>query len=134
MNFLTRGAIVWLVIIFAESVHGTLRTIFIAPAIGDFRSRQLGAVVASILVFIVALIFSRWINAGTFARRLAVGALWIGLTFTFEIVVGLYILGSDKERFLEDYDVLHGGLMPLALLFVLFTPVIAQRLLDLRRG
>ena len=92
---------------------------------GDFRSRQLGAIVASILVFVIALLFSRWINAETAVRLLGVGALWIVLTLSFEVGVGVYLLGSDQRRLLEDYNIAHGGLMPFALLFVLFTPMMA---------
>src|ERR1043165_842870 len=37
--FLLRAIAVWLVIVFAESVHGPLRGLFLRPSAGAFRSR-----------------------------------------------------------------------------------------------
>jgi hypothetical protein len=39
--YLWRAFLVWLVIIFAESVHGALRQILLAPLIGDFPARRI---------------------------------------------------------------------------------------------
>jgi hypothetical protein len=32
---------VWLLLMAAEVVHGAVRALFLAPAVGDFRARQL---------------------------------------------------------------------------------------------
>jgi hypothetical protein len=49
-----RALLVWLVLIAAEFVHGTLRTIFLVPVVGDFRSRQIGVFTGSALILTVA--------------------------------------------------------------------------------
>lgn len=46
--------IVWLIIIAAESFHGTLRTLFLEPAIGDFRARQISVFTAALIIFAIA--------------------------------------------------------------------------------
>jgi hypothetical protein len=47
----------------AESVHGTLRRFFLTPYVGDFRARQIGAVVGSAIILTLAYLFIEWIGA-----------------------------------------------------------------------
>lgn len=124
---LLRAFLVWLVIIAVETVHGTLRVLFIAPAVGDFRSRQIGVFIGSALILAVAFCLVCWINAGDNRRLLLVGFMWVALTFVFEIALGI-LTGLSTERMLEDYDLANGGLMPIGMLFLLFTPIMAARL------
>ena len=37
-----RAFLAWLVLIATEIIHGTLRTIFLVPVVGEFGSRQMG--------------------------------------------------------------------------------------------
>jgi hypothetical protein len=127
-----RAFLVWLVIIAVETVHGTLRILFIAPAVGDFRSRQIGVFIGSALILAVALGLTCWIKAADIWRLLLIGLIWVALTFVFEIALGI-LTGLSTERMLEDYDLTNGGLMPLGMLFMLFTPTIASRLRKCRK-
>jgi hypothetical protein len=129
---LLRAFLVWLVIIAVETVHGTLRILFIAPAVGDFRSRQIGVFIGSALILAVALGLICWIKAADIWRLLLIGLIWVALTFVFEIALGI-LTGLSTERMLEDYDLTNGGLMPLGMLFLLFTPTIAARLRKCRK-
>lgn len=43
-----RAAAVWLLIIAAETAHGILRTLPLAPAVGDLQARQVGVPVGSL--------------------------------------------------------------------------------------
>lgn len=122
-----RSIAVWLVIILVETIHGIIRTLFIAPAIGDFRSRQIGVLVGSGSILLIAVIFSRWLDARTARQNLLVGGLWVGLTVLFEIGLGI-ATGASPERIAEDYDLADGGLMPLGLVFMLFAPWLASRI------
>ena len=116
-----------MIIILAETLHGTVRVIFIAPVIGDLTARQIGAGVGSLIVFIVAWFTVRWIAAGTRRRWIAVGVLWVALTVTFEVLLGL-ATGASFERITSDYDPTRGGLMSLGLAFMAFAPWLAARL------
>jgi hypothetical protein len=51
---LGRVFLVWLIFMAAEFIHGTLRVLFLAPQVGDFRARQIGAVIGSAIVLAVA--------------------------------------------------------------------------------
>jgi len=110
----------------AESIHGTIRQMFIAPAIGDLAARQLGVVVGSGLVFVVAWACIRWINARSFPEQLRVGLFWVALTLIFEVGLGT-ALGYSWARILSDYSVAKGGFMGFGLLFMALVPTLAAR-------
>jgi hypothetical protein len=122
-----RALVVWLVIILAETVHGVLRELFLAPLVGDLPARQFGVAVGSLLVFAIALLFSRWLGARTLRAQLAVGLVWVGLTVAFEIALGS-LLGLPRERMLADYDFARGGFLGVGLLFMLLAPALAAGL------
>ena len=123
-----RALLVWLVIIVAESVHGTLRTMHLAPAIGDFQARRVGVLIGAALVFVIALGFTRWIGAKSRWQLLGIGALWVALTVAFEVGLGRAVLHFDWTRILADYDLSRGGLMGFGLLAMLFMPLLAARI------
>jgi hypothetical protein len=56
-----------------------------------------------------------------------VGAIWVLLTLGFEIVLGRILMGLTWERIFSDYDIGHGGLMPIGLTIMFFAPLIASR-------
>lgn len=126
-----RGLAAWGVIIAAEALHGAARTLFLQPYVGDFRARQISVFTASVLVLAIAWAFAPWMRARTPRERLAVGAMWLGLTVAFEISLGR-ALGYSWERILSDYDLAHGGLMPIGLVFLALSPLIAARLRGMR--
>jgi hypothetical protein len=128
--YLLRASAVWLVIVAIESAHGTLRELFLAPAVGDFRARQIAVFTGSLLILGVACLFVRWIRAGSTSRLLAVGLLWLFLTLLFEFGLGLFVLSYSWERMASDYDLSRGGLMPFGLVLLTLAPLIAAR----RRG
>ncbi len=121
-----RALAAWLLIVAAETVHGTLRQLFLAPAIGDLPARQIGVLVGSLIIFVVAWLTIRWIGARTLGQQLAVGAVWVVLIVAFEFALGT-ALGYSRARMLEDYDLAAGGYMAFGLLFLLLAPFLAAR-------
>lgn len=111
---LARAVVVWLLVIAVEIAHGAFRNKFLEPAVGDFRARQISVLTGSVLVFLVTLVTIRWIAAASKQQLLMVGFLWIGLTIAFEVGLGRAV-DISWHRILSDYDLAHGGLMPLGL-------------------
>jgi hypothetical protein len=125
--FLIRGFAIWLLIIFVESIHGTLRQIFLAPLVGDFPARRIAFFVGLILIFLITYLFIRWVNAPSVKSLFAVGVVWMILTAMFEFGLGYFVLNYSWERMFEDYDLSRGGLMGFGLLFMAFAPYLAAR-------
>jgi hypothetical protein len=129
---LIRGFLVWLVIMFAESVHGTLRQFFLAPAVGDFTARRISFFTGMLLIFVITYLLLRWIGAPTSGSLLVIGTMWAVLTLAFEFGIGFLVLGYSRERVFEDYDISRGGLMGFGIVFMLSAPYLAARLRGLR--
>jgi hypothetical protein len=138
LALLKRALFVWLLIIVAESIHGTLRTIFLEPFLGSFRARQLSVFTATIIVFTITWFTMRWIraasqspshvNAGSLSTSacLTIGALGVVLTLIFEFGLGR-ALGMSWVRLLEDYNLAKGGLMLFGLAAMFATPWLVNR-------
>ena len=107
-----RGIVVWLIFIAAESLNGTIRTLWLVPALGDFWAHQISFMIGSLLVLAIATLFIRWLQASSILQLIGVGILWLLLTVVFEIVLGRFIFAYSWERIAADYNLLKGGLSP----------------------
>jgi hypothetical protein len=123
-----RSLTIWLVLIVAEIAHGILRAIVLVPVVGEFRSNQMGVFTGSVIILLIAYFTIRWIGAKRPSELLLVGLIWLVLTVAFEVLFGRFVVGLSWERIASDYNVLNGGLMPLGLLFLFFSPMIAAKL------
>lgn len=123
-----RAFAVWFLIVFVETVHGILRTLFLAPLTGDFRARQVGVFTGSLLILAMATLTIRWLRLPTRAQQLQVGALWLAAMVAFEICFGRWVANQPWERILADYNISAGGLLPFGMLVLLLSPLIAARL------
>ena len=123
---LIRAFLVWVLIIAAESVHGTLRRLLLDPDTA-FALRQVSVVVAVLIVFAVTWMFSRWLAVHSTAALLGVGLLWVILTVAFETVFAR-ALGMGWREIAAGYDLTRGAIMPLGLLATALTPWIVRRL------
>jgi hypothetical protein len=123
-----RGFLIWLVIISAEVVHGILRGLLLAPAVGDFRARQIAVFSGIIIIFTIAYFSVRWIRASGIQEHLAVGFMWLFFTVAFEILIGRYVAVYSWERILSDYNMVKGGLLPIGMLAMAFIPSAAAKI------
>lgn len=117
---------VWFMIAFAESVHGTLRRLLLVPRIGELLSHQIGVVIGSGIIFTIAWFCVCWFGPGSHRQQFQVGVLWVVLTLIFEFTLG-YFFGYSLERILSDYNIAKGGVMVFGILFMLFSPALAAR-------
>ena len=126
-----RAFVVWLVIIFGESVNGTFRELWLKPEIGGQPARFVSFVVALVLIYTITFPSIRWIGVTGTGHLLAIGIEWVVLTFVFEATVARLALDVNWDNFRREYDPTAGGLMPFGLLMMAFAPVIAEKLRSL---
>ena len=129
-----RGFALWLVLIGVEFINGTLRTIFLAPRVGDFQARQIGVFTGTFLILVVACLFVRWLHADNSKSLILVGLLWLALTVLFELGFGHFVFDRSWESLGSDYHVSRGGLLPIGLVVLTFAPLIAARLRGLQKS
>jgi hypothetical protein len=112
---------------FAEIIHGTLRTLLLAPAVGDFRPRKISVFTASAIILAIVYLFIRWMGIRKSGALFAVGIMWLFLTLAFEISLGHFVFGYSWERIGADFNILKGGLLPFGLLILALSPFIAAK-------
>ena len=127
MGIVARGVAVWVCIIIVEVVHGIARTVFLAPIVGDFRARQIAVFTGSCLILLVATASIAWLRPASTREAARIGILWLVLTLTFEVAFGRYVAHASWTRIASDYDLLHGGLLPIGLLVLTAAPLIASK-------
>lgn len=115
----------WAVIMFAEVIHGSARVMFLEPHVGDFRARQIAVFTGSAMIIAITIGLIRWIRATTAGQLFAVGLMWLVLTLAFEVFLGRVVFGYSWERLASDYNLLEGGLLPIGLLVLTLSPIIA---------
>ncbi|MFN7956394.1 MAG: hypothetical protein U0610_32100 [bacterium] len=121
-----RVATVWLGLVVAETAHGIARTLLLAPRVGDVRARQIAVFTGSALILAIAYASIRWIGARSTRELLRVGAAWLVGMLTFEITFGRWVAKQPWERILADYDLAHGGLLPIGMTVLALAPLIAD--------
>lgn len=126
LEALFRALLVWLLIVAAESAQGSLRHLLFGPEV-EFLVRQVSVLSGAAMIFVLTWACGRWIRIGTARGALAIGVLWVVLTLAFEVVLGR-ATGLGWDRIASDYDLLHGGLMPIGLLAMALTPWAVRRL------
>ena len=108
----------------AEALHGTVRSLYLVPAIGDLPSRQFGVATGSLIILFIAYLSAPWIDARGIRRLLAVGGLWVVLMTSFEVAIGRS-LGLSWERIVSDYLPWQGGFMLLGMAVLALAPLLA---------
>ena len=122
-----RAFFVWVSLMVAEVIHGTLRTMLLAPVVGDFRARQISVFTGSVIILVIVFLFIRWIGARGTKALFAIGIMWLFLTLVFEIGLGRFVFGYSWETIGADFNVLQGGLLSLGLLILALSPLVAAR-------
>lgn len=118
---------VWLLFIMAESLNGTIRELWLVPALGSIRAHQVAFVIGSMLILAIATLLIPWLRASRISELIQVGLLWVALTLGFEVGLGHFILGYSWSRIAADYNPMQGGWMSLGIVLVALAPLIAAK-------
>ncbi len=124
---MTRGLVLWLIIMAAETVHGILRGLFLVPAMGEAAAGRIGWPIGAVVVLGITLLLIRWTGLRTLRALMMLGLVWAGLTFVFEILIGL-LRGMDAARIAAEINPLSGGLLIYSLVLMGLAPLIAAKI------
>lgn len=123
-----RAVAVWGALLILAVLNGGLRDTWLSPWLGDIVGRALSTVLLCGLIFLVTWWTIGWIRSATAREALSVGALWLALTLTFELVVGHYGFGKAWSELLADYDLRHGRIWLAVLVVTLLALLWTARL------
>ena len=99
-----RSLAVWMLLMLAESLRGSLRALVLAPRIGDLPARRLSVLTGTVLIYLITMATLRWLRVHSNRALLGIGVSWVLLTVLFEIGLGRLVLRFDWARILADYD------------------------------
>jgi len=117
----------WLLLLVVMLTNGTVRVLLLQPRLGEDTARRVATVGGVLLVLGFSWLHARRAGPATSSEWLAVGALWLALTLTFELGFGR-LSGQSWEALLADYDLSRGRLWPLVLAATLVGPWLGSRL------
>lgn len=123
-----RAFVIWVLIAFLEVIHGVLRAKFIAPKIGDLRSRQIGVFTGSMIFFAVAVASFDWIGLESAIQAANVGVLWLICMLAFEFSVGHFVFHFSWKWLLNDFNFFKGRLLAFGMLFLALSPYLVGKL------
>jgi hypothetical protein len=124
---MTRGILIWLLIMAVETAHGILRGIYLVPLVGELNASRIGWPIGAGLVLAVNAALSRWIGLTENLKLLSLGLIWAVLTLLFEIMIG-FARGLGGARVLAEFVPWQGGLGFFSLLLMLAAPWLATKL------
>lgn len=123
-----RALALWMILMLAETLHGLWRVKVLAIWIGDAAAREVSVFTGSLVILLITFAFIGWISARSAPTLLMVGATWVALTVVYEFILGRVVFHQTWADIASDFDLLHGRLLPIGLLFLLFAPLLAARL------
>ena len=123
-----RALALWFVLMTAETLHGLWRAKVLAVWIGDAAARDVSVFTGSLVILLITWACIGWIPARTARMLLLVGFTWVVLTIAYELALGRLVFYQSWADIASDFDLLHGRLLPLGLLFLMFSPLLAAQL------
>jgi hypothetical protein len=127
-RILPRAIAIWILLAAVAAANGITRVAWITPHLGEKRAHIVSTLVLCILIFVVSLIFIRWIGPRSPIEASMVGLMWIVLTLTFEFLAGHYVFGHSWRKLLADYSILQGRIWILVPIVTCVAPWCAFRL------
>jgi hypothetical protein len=120
-----RAAGLWLLLMAAETLLGLWRVKVLAPWIGDDFARDVGIFTGSLIILLITFACIDWIPARSVRTLLLIGSTWVLLTIGYELALGRLAFDRTWSEIAADFNLLRGRLLPLGLLFLLFSPLLA---------
>jgi hypothetical protein len=115
----------WFLLMMAETLHGLWRAKVLALWIRDAAARNVSVFSGSLVILLITFACIGWIPARSTGTLLLVGLTWVGLTVVYEFVLGRLAFHQSWADIASDFDLLHGRLLPIGLLILLFSPLLA---------
>jgi hypothetical protein len=123
---MTRGLLVFLGIMAAETVHGVLRGLFLVPRVGEEMASWLGWPAGLLIVLLISTLAIGWTGIRTRSGLLRLGVAWAVLAIGFEVTIG-FLRGMEALDVLAALNPLTGTIAySAAAMFI--APLMAARL------
>ncbi len=127
-SILIKATGIWLVIVLAAILNGTLREKVLVPMLGASAALPLSGISLAALVFVVSLTFVPFIAASGTRAYVMIGLLWLVLTLLFEFIFGHFVAGKSWQDIAQVFNVKKGDLFLLVLVVTAISPWLAAKI------
>ena len=124
---MARYLIAWLAMLVVAFVNGGLREFTYGKHLSALAANQLSCLIGIILLGGVIYLYQRRRPFASARQAWYAGLFWMVLTVAFEFLFFHYVGGEPWEALLANYDIVHGRLWPLVLLWVAVAPYLFYR-------
>ena len=129
-----RAVGLWVLLMTAETLHGMWRVKVLSVWLGDEFARDVGVFTGSLIILLITFACIDWIPARDARTLLLVGSTWVLLTIGYELALGRFAFHLSWSEIAGDFNLFRGRLLPLGLVFLLFSPLLSARLRGRMRG
>ena len=126
-SYWLRAVALWFLLMVAETLHGLWRAKVLATWIGDAAARDVSVFTGSFVILLITFACIGWIPARSARTLVLVGFTWVVLTIAYELALGRFAFHRSWGEIMSDFDLPHGRLLPVGLLFLMFSPLLAVR-------
>ena len=125
MNLLLYAFGIWFIFVVLAILTAGLREKFISPKVGAHAGHVISTIIfIGVILAGTYLFLSNTKTAFTTTDLLLIGALWLGLTVSFEFLFGHYVMHHPWDTLLADYNILKGRVWSLLLLATFLAPLL----------
>jgi hypothetical protein len=123
-----RYLLAWFAMLVVAMINGALRDLTYGRQLSELLANQLSSLSGIILLGVVMYLYVRRWPPASSRQAWFIGLFWMALTVAFEFLFFHYVGGHAWPELLENYDIVHGRLWPLILLWVAVAPYVFHRL------
>lgn len=128
MPFFLTACLSWIGLAILEMIHGILRAKFLAPKVGDLRSRQIGVCTGSIIIFTYTYFIFNLLHLASSNDARNLGLTWLILMIIFEFSVGHFIFRFPWKWLINDFNLLKGRPLAIGMIFLACAPWLIGRM------
>ena len=116
--------LVWLVLAVIATANGIVRQASYGMVLSDLVAHQISTITAILATGATVWVVNRYWPIETAGQAWTIGVCWLLLTIAFEFGFGHFVAGHSWDRLLADYNLLHGRVWTIFLIWMLVMPVV----------
>ena len=116
--------IAWFPMFVIALANATIREVVYKRYVGELAAHQISTLTACILVAVYVWVLSNYLGIQSAGQAIGIGLMWLIMTVAFEFGFGHFIVGDPWSRLLHDYNVLHGRVWSLFVLWIAVAPYV----------
>lgn len=107
-----------------ETLHGIVRTVWLARKVGKARAIKVSALSGTVLAFLVCWAMVPGIGLQGVSQHLMLGVFLAAFMAAFDIVLGKWVMRFKWPRIWQDFNPANGNYLSFGLLALVFIPAL----------